>query len=275
MLRTVCVIALACALMGRAGPASAQRRPRTQIGLQLYSVRDDCARDLEGTIQAVGRMGYEGVEFAGYYGRTAEELRRMLDRAGLKCCGTHIGLDSLMGDELAKTIAFNKTLGNRFLVVPGLPAERTASPAAWRETARLFSEIAGKLRPHGMYVGYHNHTAEFQPLDGELPWDIFFGTSSKRVVMQFDTGNAMVGGAEAAPFIARYPGRALTVHIKDHSATNDKALLGEGDVPFGTLLPLLRKTGGTQWFIVEQESYAYPPLECVEKCLANLRRLLK
>ncbi|MCC6731084.1 MAG: sugar phosphate isomerase/epimerase [Chthonomonadales bacterium] len=261
--------------MGLAGPASAQRRPRTQIGLQLYSVRDDCARDLEGTIQAVGKMGYEGVEFAGYYGRTAEELRRMLDRAGLKCCGTHIGLDSLMGDELAKTIAFNKTLGNRFLVVPGLPAERTASPAAWRETARLFGEIAEKLRPHGMYVGYHNHTAEFQPLDGELPWDIFFGTSSKRVVMQFDTGNAMVGGAEAAPFIARYPGRALTVHIKDHSATNDKALLGEGDVPFATLLPLLRKTGGTQWFIVEQESYAYPPLECVEKCLANLRRLLK
>ncbi|NLC58398.1 MAG: sugar phosphate isomerase/epimerase [Armatimonadetes bacterium] len=254
--------------------AARSRRQQPRIGLQLYSVRDDCARDLPGVLKAVAAMGYQGVEFAGYYGRSAEELRKLLDENGLVCCGTHIGLETLLGDQFEATVRFNKTLGNKFLIVPGLPAERTASRQAWLETARLFNEIAKKLEPHGMYVGYHNHTVEFKPLDNELPWDTFFGNTDKRVVMQFDTGNALAGGAEAAPFLRRYPGRALTVHIKEHSATNDKALVGEGDVKWAEILSLLRRTANTEWYIIEQESYAYPPLECVEKCLRNFEKLL-
>lgn len=257
------------------GPAQRQNRQRPmRIGLQLYSVREDCAKDLPGVLKAVAQMGYEGVEFAGYYGRSAEELKKLLDENKLVCCGTHISLESLLGDEFDKTVAFNKTLGNRFLIVPGLAAERTRSKEAWLATAKLFNEISEKLRPHNMWVGYHNHTTEFTPLDGELPWDTFFGNTNRRVVMQFDTGNALAGGAEAVPFIRKYPGRALTVHIKEHSATNDKALIGEGDVPWKELLPLLRTTGRTRWLIVEQESYAYPPMECVAKCLPKLNELL-
>lgn len=264
---------LAATLQPGTGAPRPRRGPR--IGLQLYSVRDDCARDLPGVLKAVAKMGYQGVEFAGYYGRSAEELRKLLDENGLQCCGTHIGLDSLLGDNFEKTVQFNKTLGNRFLIVPGLPAERTASRQAWLETARIFNEISRKLEPHGMYVGYHNHTEEFKPLDGELPWDTFFGNTDRRVVMQFDTGNALAGGAEAAPFLRKYPGRALTVHIKEHSATNPKALLGEGDVNWKEILPLLRGPARTQWYIIEQESYAYPPLECVEKCLRNFEKMVR
>jgi sugar phosphate isomerase/epimerase len=262
-----------CAL-AQAPARRANRQRPMRIGLQLYSVRDDCAKDLPSVLKAVAAMGYEGVEFAGYYGRSAEELKKLLDENKLVCCGTHISLESLLGDEFDKTVAFNKTLGNRFLIVPGLAPERTKSKEAWLATAKLFNEISEKLRPHNMWVGYHNHTTEFQPLDGELPWDTFFGNTNRRVVMQFDTGNALAGGAEAVPFIRKYPGRALTVHIKEHSATNDKALIGEGDVPWKELLPLLRTTGGTRWLIVEQESYAFPPLECVAKCLPKLKELL-
>jgi len=275
-IRLLLLLSLAALMAPPARSVAQGREPRTRprIGLQLYSVRDDCAKDLPGVLRTVARMGYQGVEFAGYYGRSAEELRRLLDENKLVCCGTHIGLDSLLSDQLEKTIAFNKTLGNKFLIVPGLPRERTASREAWLETARVFTEISRKLEPHGMYVGYHNHTEEFKPLDGELPWDTFFGNTPRRVVMQFDTGNALIGGAQAAPFLQKYPGRALTVHIKEHSATNDKALLGEGDVAWDEVLPLLRRTGGTQWYIIEQESYAYPPLECVEKCLRNFEKML-
>ena len=91
------------------------RRSRTPIGLQLYSVRKECERDLPGVITAVAKMGYKGVEFAGYYNRSAKELRKMLDDKGLKCCGTHTGLDTLLGDNLVRTIEFNKTLGNKYL----------------------------------------------------------------------------------------------------------------------------------------------------------------
>ena len=248
---------------------------RIPIALQLYSVREDCARDFPGTLAAVAKMGYRGVEFAGYYGRSAGELRKMLDDLGLKCAGTHIGLDTLLGDEFERTVEFNRRIGNRFLIVPGLAEERRNSRLAWLETAKIFNDIAADLEPEGMWTGYHNHTIEFTPLDGELPWDTFFGNSDDRVVVQMDTGNALHGGADPVPFLEQYPGRALTVHLKEHSKTNDKALIGEGDVRWADVFRICETTGATQWYIVEQESYACPPLECVERCLQNLRKMGK
>jgi sugar phosphate isomerase/epimerase len=245
------------------------------IGLQLYSVREDCARDLPGTIKAVAEMGYVGVEFAGYYERSAAQLRKMLDDNGLKCCGTHIGIETLLGDQLKRTVEFNQTIGNRFLIVPGLPEEYRNSREAWRKTAHVFSDIAEKLKPLGMRTGYHNHTIEFQPLDGETPWDTFFGNARPDVVMQFDTGNAMHGGADPVPYLERYPGRATTVHLKEYSKAGKPALIGEGDVPWRRVFELCEKSGGTEWYIVEQEVYAMPPLECVKLCLENLRKMGK
>ena len=248
---------------------------KVPVGLQLYSVREDCARDLPGTLAAVARMGYEGVEFAGYHGYSAEDLRKMLDDNGLKCCGTHTGLDTLLGDQFEKTVEFNRTIGNRFLIVPGLHGEYTESREAWKRTAAIFDEIAARLKPLGMWTGYHNHWTEFQELDGELPWDTFFGNTSQDVVMQMDTGNCMHGGADPVVFLARYPGRARTVHLKEYSAGYDKALIGEGDVKWEQVFELCETQGNTEWYIVEQESYAFPPLECVEKCLQNLRKMGK
>src|SRR5262249_55922025 len=93
------------------------------FALQLYSVRNECAKDLDGTVAAVAKMGYKAVEFAGYYGRDAKSLRKLLDDVGLKCCGTHISLDTLLGDNFTKTVEFNHTLGNPFLIVPSLPGK--------------------------------------------------------------------------------------------------------------------------------------------------------
>lgn len=245
------------------------------ISLQLYSVRKDCEQDLPGTLKAVAGMGYYGVEFAGYYGRGAQELRAMLDDLGLKCVGTHTGFNTIQGDELDRTIEFNKVLDNPYLIVPGLPKERTSSRAAWLETARLFTEASGRARAQDAWVGYHNHWVEFQPLEGELPWDTFFANTPEEVVMQLDIGNALHGGGNPVPYIERYPGRALTVHVKEHSATNDKALIGEGDVDWQQVFRLCETVGGTHHYIVEQESYAYAPLECVDRCLQNLRGMGK
>jgi len=249
---------------------------RIPVALQLYSVRDDCARDLPGTLKAVAKMGYEGVEFAGYYGRSAEELRKMLDNLGLKAAGTHISINTLLGDELKRTIEFNRILGNRFLIVPGLPENMRSSKAAWLETARLMNEIAEKVRSEGMRVGYHNHAIEFQPMEGDLSWDIFFGATVLDVVMQLDTGNAMHGGVSPdgiLEILKRYPSRAATVHLKEFSSTNKQALIGEGEMKWKEFFSLCETIGGTEWYIVEQESYAFPPLECVRRCIKNLREM--
>jgi len=248
---------------------------RIPIALQLYSVRDDCTNDFPSVLKAVAKMGYEGVDFAGYYGYEAKDIRKMLDDLNLKVAGAHIGLDTLMGDELERTVEFQRTLGNKFLIVPGLSHERTSSRSAWLQTAKVFNEIAAKLKPEGMYTGYHNHSIEFAPMDGEMPWDTFFGNTVPEVVMQVDTGNSLHGGADSVPFLERYPGRALTVHLKEFSKTDDKVLVGDGEVRWEDVFKLCETTGKTEWYIVEQESYAYPPLECVEKCLQNLKKMGK
>ena len=261
------------ALAARTRARALQKTGRGPVGLQLYSVREECKRDLPKTIAAVAKMGYKGVEFAGYYNYTARQLRKMLDDNGLKCCGTHTALTTLLGDELKKTIEFNKIIGNKYLIAPGLPGKYRESHQAWLDTARLFNEIAEKVKPHGMLTGYHNHSVEFQAMDGELPWDTFYGNTNKEVIMQLDVGNAIRGGVDPLPYIYKYEGRAITVHIKEHSKTDPNAFVGEGDVNWKAFFALCKAVGSTEWYIVEYERRGAPPLESVEKCLNNLRRL--
>ncbi len=251
---------------------------KVPVALQLYSVRDDCARDLPGTLAQVAEMGYDGVEFAGYHGRSADELRKMLDANGLRCAGTHIKIETLLGEAFDETVAFNKTLGNRFLIVPGLPESYRSSLDAWKKTAGIFNEIAERCAECDMRTGYHNHHIEFQKIDGQYPWDVFFSNTRKDVVMQIDTGNAKHGGADVVPFLERYPGRATTVHLKewtDDEAGRRGAVIGEGKIPWDTIFGLCETIGGTEWYIVEQEVHAQPPLVTVRRCIENLRAMGK
>jgi len=245
------------------------------VAVQLYSVREDCEKDLPETLEAIAKMGYDGVEFAGYYGREASQLKGLLDGLGLSVAGTHTGWNTLEGDELERTMDFNEELGNRFLICPGLPEERRCSIAAWRETAALMNDMAERASKRDMQVGYHNHAVEFQLMDGETPWDVFFGNTREEVVMQLDTGNAMHGGGDVLSILKRFPGRATTIHLKEFSEGNDQALVGEGEMPWKDIFKLCETEQGTQWYIVEQETYAHPPLKCVELCLQNVRGLLE
>ncbi len=251
------------------------------VGLQLYTVRKECEKDFPGTIAAVGKMGYAGVEFAGYYNTKAQDLRKILDDNGLKCCGTHTQLDTLLGDKLAGTIEYNKVIGNKFLIVPWLDPNKYTTKAAWLETAKIFNDLAEKVKPEGMVVGYHAHAGDFKPVrreasltgEGEIPWDILFGNTSKNVIMQIDTANTMQGGGDPAAYLKKYPGRSLTIHIKEYSAKNPKALIGEGDVKWKEVFELCESTGGTEWYIIEEESGTSPPLEAAKMSLENYRKL--
>lgn len=243
------------------------------VGLQLYSVRQECAKDLAGTIEKVAKMGYQGVEFAGYFDHTAKDIKKMLDNNGIRCCGTHTGLDTLLGDKLEATVAYNQEIGNKYLVVPSLPKERLNSLQACLETAKIFNSISEKIKASGMLVGYHNHTAEFQPVEnGEKPWDILF-KNTQNVIMQFDTGNALHGGAVAVDYLNRYPKRATTIHLKEFSQSNARAIVGEGDVPWKEIFAVVSKQNATDWYIVEWEHNDPPPIQGVAKCLENLRKM--
>lgn len=250
------------------------------IGLQLFSVRHELEKDTPQTLRDAAAAGYAGVEFFGFPRHSAQELRTMLQDAGLQCCGWHVPFDLMQDDQLAQTITFHEALGNQYLVVPGLPKDLTATREAWFQMAEYFNQLAERLRPYGMYTGYHNHHAEFTPLEGETPWDTFFGATHADVIMQLDLGNALSGGADVVEILERYPKRARTIHLKPYSQAaaqesweaGFRPLIGEDDIPWNDVFSLCTRDS-TEWYIIEYESDAYPPMEAVSRCLTNVEKL--
>jgi len=242
------------------------------VGVQVYSVRSIAEKDLAGTLAQIAKMGYQGVEFAGYYGHKAPEIRKMLDDNGIVCCGTHTQYADLEGDKLAATLEFNKILSNNDVIVPYLHGYEKDINNSWLRYADKFNVLSEKLKKQNMMIGYHAHAHDLHPLGDTTSWDVFFSNTSKDVIMQIDTGNAMSGGGDPVAVLKKYPGRAVTVHLKEFSKTNPKAMLGEGDVQWTEVFKLCRTIGGTKWYIIEEEKDAVPPMEGIEISLKNLKK---
>lgn len=252
--------------------AAAPGGKKIPVGLQLYSVRGECQKDLPRVLKAVAEMGYQGVEFAGYYGRSAADMRKLLDEHGLVCCGTHTGWGTIQEAKLQETIAFNKTIGNKNLIVPGgLPAKTFATLDGCKETAKIFTEQAAKAKEAGMRVGYHAHGGDFKKIDGVTVWDLLFENASKEVVMQMDTGNCIGGGGDPYATIKKFPGQTVTIHLKEHGGPA-AAPIGEGEVKWKEVFELCETVGGTEWYIVEHES-GNDPLGSVKACLENIKKM--
>jgi sugar phosphate isomerase/epimerase len=219
----------------------------------------------------VTEFGYDGVELAGYYGRGASEFRTLLAEHHLRCCAAHVSFESLLGNELTATIQFQKTLGNRTLIVPGLQADAVSSQEAWISTAKRFAEISRILRRHEMRLGYHNHAIEFKMLNGRRPWDTFFENSSKDILIELDLGNAGFGGAEPVAALKRFPGRARFVHVKDYTASNPDLMIGDGDMNWRDFFPVCDRIAGTDWFVIEHDSDPAANLADIAECLHRFR----
>ncbi len=252
--------------------STSMAKGKIPIGVQVYSVRSVAEKDLAGTLAQIAQMGYQGVEFAGYYGHGAKDIRKMLDDNGIVCCGTHTQYADLSNEKLAATLEFNKILGNQYVIVPWLQGDKNNLKDSWLKYAERFNVLAEKLKPQGMFIGYHAHAHDLHPLDGTTSWDIFFSNTRKDVIMQIDTGNAMTGGGDPIAVLKKYPGRAVTVHLKEYSATNPKAMIGEGDVQWVELFKLCRTIGGTKWYIIEEEKDTVPPMQGIEISLKNFRK---
>ncbi|HET6566562.1 MAG TPA: TIM barrel protein [Rhodothermales bacterium] len=245
------------------------------IAVQLYCVRKEAAQDLPGALSRLSRMGYQGVEFADYFDRSAKELRQLLDDNGLKAAGTHIYLEDMLGDALPATIEFNQTTGNRNLIVRSLKKSQYENKDAILKLADTMNGVAEKLQPHGMRIGYHNHSEIFNRYDGEMAWNILADNTRKDVILQLDTGNAMeASGVEIVDLVRRNPGRTVTTHIKPYSKSNPNAFLGDDELPWKTIINLMETTAGTEWFIIEYEREGTPPFEALDANLKRFKQLL-
>ena len=256
-----------------AGRARAGTWKEIPIGTQLWCVRQQLSKDIPGTLKALGAMGYEGVELENAFGRSGAEWKGHLDAARLKACGFHHTLAELSGEKLAASVEFNQAIGNRNLIIRSLVPAVYTSADLLKKTADEVNAVAERLRPHKMRVGYHNHTTDFNRIDGEYWWNRFADLTSKDVILQFDTGNASeMEGVTPESFLKRNAGRTVTMHVKPFSRKDPNAYLGADELDWPAILKAAEGTGGVEWYIIEYEKEGIPPLEALK---ANLERFKK
>jgi len=258
--------------------SAAPQGKRIPVGLELYSVREELKQDLMGTVRGVAKMGYEVVEFYAPYFRWtdayAKDVRKLLDDLGIRCLSTHNDSQSFTRENLSRAIELNQIIGSRFIVMAS--AGKVQGLDGWKTVAERLNQAAGKLKPQGLRTGYHNHAAEFRPVDGRRPIEVIAENTGKEVVLQFDVGTCIEAGSDPVAWIDKNPGRIVSMHCKDWSpepGKGYKALFGEGVAPWKKIFEAAETTGGIEYYLIEQEGSAYPPLETEERCLATFRKL--
>lgn len=250
------------------------------IGLQLFSVRGECEQDLPATLKAVADLGYVGAEPWGYGGEALEwqgypatELRGMFDDNGLTCCGFHLSTGALLGDNLARTVELNRTLGNRFLVIAS-DKQRMSSLDTIKELADILNDAAEKVQPEGMFVGYHAHGFDFADIEGETAWDRLFSQTRDEVIMQLDIGNCARGGGDPIAILKKFPGRVRSLHLKDYDGP-EGFVIGEGKADWDTIFGLIETTQNTEWYVVEEGGKDGMGFDVCRRSLEALRRMGK
>jgi sugar phosphate isomerase/epimerase len=246
------------------------------VGLELFSVRDELKKDLFGTVKEVAKMGYECVEFfSPYFAWTpdyAKEVRKLLDDLKIRCYSTHNGADAFTPEKIDHAIELNKILGTKFVVMAS--AGRVNGLDGWKKVAEQLSTASDKMKPAGLRPGFHNHQLEFKPIDGTRPMDVLAKNTPKNVMLQLDVGTCIEAGSDPVQWIQKNPGRIGSLHLKDWSKTNGyKVLFGEGEAPWKKILQAAEKSGGAEFYLIEQEGSAYPPFETASRCLANFKKL--
>jgi sugar phosphate isomerase/epimerase len=231
-----------------------------KYGIQMYSLRDITPEDLDGALKAVADMGYSMVEFAGFFGHSAEDVKAMLDKYGLVCSGTHSGLYDLLND-FEGTVKYHKTIGNKNYIIPG-------HDLSTKEKLDTFiaqvNEIAPKLRAEGIELGYHNHSHEFFDMpegyqihrELEARADLFF---------EIDTYWAYVGKQDPIATLERLKDRVPVIHLKDGDADGHGCSLGQGTAPVAAVRKKAIELG--MQIVVESEGLDPTGREEVQRCI--------
>lgn len=256
------------------------------LGYQLYSARDEVQRDLGATLNAVQEMGYDGVEFAGFYRHEAKEVALLLQQTGLTAISSHVPMDMLETD-LEGVAAYHRQIGCTHIAIPHLPPDRAPGGKAFAATIRHISQIGTYLQQEGIRLLYHNHDFEFVRVSSQYGLDFLYDVLPEEVLAtELDTCWIRVAGEDPAAFIRKYAGRSPIVHLKDYiggrqgdqavyaligqDGRDDRAVANSKAFEFRPVgygvqdVPAIIQAGvqsGTSWFIVEQDrSVDQPPL---------------
>jgi len=262
----------------------AEADPDIYLAIQLYTVRDEMKKDPSRTLKSLSDMGYRYVEHANYhdrkfYGYTPTDFKKLLEGYNMQMPSGHVQMlpkdydfsKNDFSDNWKYTVEDAATVGQKYVVSPWLDDSLRKNMKDFKAYMEVFNKSGQLCQQHGMKFGYHNHDFEFTTMiDGQLLYDLILtNTDPKLVVQQLDMGNLYNGGFKAIDVAKKWPGRFEMMHVKDEiMATSGKekyesTILGKGIVGTREVCNIGRATGGTKYFIVEQESYqGLPPLNC-------------
>jgi sugar phosphate isomerase/epimerase len=246
------------------------------MGIEMYSVRDELKKDPQGTVRAVAKIGYQGLEFyAPYFEWThaqVKEMKKLMDDLRIRCFSTHNDASFMNKDHIQNAIDLNLNLGSKYVVMassqpkPGLDG--------WKEIAEDLNFASDKLEGSGLKAGYHNHELEFTPVDGVRPMEILAENTKPSVMLQLDVGTCVAAGSDPAAWIRANPGRVRSLHCKDWSPEPGKGysvLFGEGVADWKAIFAAAQSVGGAEYYLMEQEGSRFSELETAKKCLEAYR----
>jgi sugar phosphate isomerase/epimerase len=248
------------------------------IGLELYSVRDALKQDPEGTVRAVAQMGYQCVEFYAPYlewnDAQAKQMRKLMDDLGVRCYSTHNDEDYFGADKISRARDLNKILGSKYMVMAY--TEPKGGIDGWKAIAEKLNTAADQLESSGLKPGYHNHDAEWRPVDGVRPMEILAKNTKPSIMLQLDVGTCIEAGADPVAWIRANPGRIRSLHLKDWSSDPSKGykvLFGEGDAKWKEIFSAAESVGGVEYYLLEQEGSRFGEMETAKRCLQTYRAM--
>jgi len=281
---------------GAALPAAIRAR-RMPPGIQLWTVKEDMARDPEGTLKALGRIGYKRVEAAGWHNRTPAQFRAMCRAAGVDCVSAHYGLGDLIEDADSR-LAFARDVGVKYVVASSPAPRRKLDPKKpwpvavaeamtledWRSNAEAMNRIGAKAKAMGLRFGYHNHSAELLNYNNIVPLDqIVRSTDPAHVVLELDIGWVAAAGYDPVRIINRHAPRIHLLHIKDQLSAervpgrmirDDRTtVVGKGTINWPAVFRAARKAPIYSYFVEQEDPFTEPPLRAAAKSLAYLRSI--
>lgn len=258
-------------------------KKRIPVALELYSLRTEAGKDLPGTLAAIKKIGYDGIELVCQKGglvsnetlweRPFGDVAKMVKDNGLAVYSIHHGYHLLQSNQIEKTIEINRMVGNRNVTCSWMNASKTIAP--WYDHAKAYNAIQARLAKHKMNVGLHNHGAEVQPVEGKVPWDVFMDNTVKGVTGQMHLAAFPAAKLDPVAYIKKYRGRSRTMQLNDWAPGKRGLLLGEGTIDWKSLFAASESVGGIQVYIIEQESYppGMTPMDAAQRCLENFRKL--
>ena len=243
----------------------------TNIGLQLYTVREGLGRDFERTLAAVEEIGYREVEFAGLFGHRPEDVKSILGRNGLRAPSSHVEYQSVESDW-SKALNGAETLGNAFVVCPWIEPNQRRKLADWKRIADALNRAGEQSRQRGIQFAYHNHDFEFKAQEGQLPYDLILAETDPALVkMELDLYWITRAGQDPLRYLRRYPNRFALLHVKDMSSDGEIADVGSGVIDFPRIFEAAQEAGVLHQFV--EHDHPKDPISSISASFRFLQQL--